>query len=84
MRWLDSITDSVGKNLSNLWETVEDRGAWYAAVYGVAKSQTQLSNRTTTQFAIVVESFYVIFSNRFLEHNFFFTISSVYNVNEYN
>ena len=44
MRWLDSITDSVGTNLSKLWEIVEDRKAWHAAVHGVTKSQMQLIN----------------------------------------
>ena len=39
-KWLDSITDSMEMNLNKLWETVEDRGAWYAAVHGVTKSQT--------------------------------------------
>ena len=48
MRWLVSITDSVDMNLSKLWETVEDRGAWHAAVYGVTKNQTQLSDRMAT------------------------------------
>ena len=42
MRWLDSITESVEVNLSELQETVKDRGAWHAAVHGVTKSQTQL------------------------------------------
>ena len=40
MRWVGSITDSMDKNLSKLWETVEDRGAWRAAVYGVKMNQT--------------------------------------------
>ena len=48
MRWLNGIINSIDMSLSKLQEMVKDREAWRAAVHGVSKSQTQLSNRTIT------------------------------------
>ena len=64
MRWLDVITDSVGMSLSKLLEMVKDRETWRAAVHGVEKSWTRLSNWMTEQqqFFILLQLFFYYFS----------------------
>ena len=62
MRWLDGITDSVDMNLGKRLEILRDRDTWHAVVHGVAKSQTRLSNSTTTTFIFRLTLFATIYS----------------------
>ena len=60
VRRLDGITDSVSMNLSKFWEMVEDRGAWHAAVHGVTKNWTWLSDWTTLLAVLIISTSFFI------------------------